>query len=257
MEDASDEVIDAGDAQQGSDDSTDSDELAVATTMTLVEVTPGLAVVFGDVPEGLELINLGLVPSFDVAQLTTALGSMGNIGTVVGNVADSISSAQGLYRVNDATLALLKSGGELAAKDGAKLGAIFKNGDLIAQARFIPAGMTAATAIAAIGPAVAMIALQMQLGEISGLVRTNIALTTQTLKSIRNEQWSELEALAQAIDEAFKEARELGLDHGLGVGTRRTERSVTSQAAEALPKERRRSHPGTRQAGGARTPPVP
>lgn len=69
--------------------------------------------------------------------------------------------------------------------------------------------MTAATAIAAIGPAVAMIALQMQLGEISGLVRTNIQLTTQTLKAIRNEQWAELEGLAESVDEAVKETREL------------------------------------------------
>ncbi|MEI2641440.1 MAG: hypothetical protein V9G10_03670 [Candidatus Nanopelagicales bacterium] len=105
---------------------------------------------------------------------------------------------------------LLKSGGEMAAKDGAKLGAIFKNGDLVAQARFIPVSMSAAAVAAAIGPAVAMIALQMQLGEISGLVRTNIALTTQTLKTIRNEQWAELEGLAEAVSEAVEEARELG-----------------------------------------------
>lgn len=93
---------------------------------------------------------------------------------------------------------LLRSGGELAAK----LGATLKNGQVIAQARFIPVSVTAATAFAAIGPAVAMIALQMQLGEISSLVRTNIALTTQTLKAIRNEQWSDLEGLAGSIDDA-------------------------------------------------------
>ncbi|MGP6172193.1 hypothetical protein ACTU6V_13420 [Microbacterium sp. A204] len=184
-------------------------ELESATSTTLVEVTPGIAVVFGEVPEGLELFDLDLLPSLDRAQLNTALGTIGNIGTVAGNVAEAISSAQGLYRVNDATLSLLQSGGKLAAKDGAKLGAIFKNGELVAQARFIPASMTAATAIAAIGPAVAMLALQMQLGEISGLVRTNIALTTQTLKSIRNEQWSELEALVEAVDEAADHARSI------------------------------------------------
>ena len=166
--------------------------------------------VFGEVPDGLELTSMDLVPSFDRMQLATALGSIGNAGTVVGNLAQAVSSAQGLYRVNDATLQLLKSGGELATKDGAKLGAIFKNGDLVAQARFVPVSMSAAAVAAAIGPAVAMIALQMQLGEIAGLVRTNIALTTQTLKTIRNEQWAELEGLAEAVSEAVEEARELG-----------------------------------------------
>lgn len=186
------------------------DGVEATPSTTLVEVTPGVAVVFGEVPDGLELISMDLVPSFDRMQLATALGSIGNAGTVVGNLAEAVSSAQGLYRVNDATLALLKSGGEMAAKEGAKLGAIFKNGDLVAQARFIPVSMSAAAVAAAIGPAVAMIALQMQLGEISGLVRTNIALTTQTLKTIRNEQWAELEGLAEAVSEAVEEARVLG-----------------------------------------------
>jgi len=200
---------DAVGRQTAEDGQVRSDALELAASTTLVEVTPGVAVVFGEVPDGLELISLDMVPSFDRAQLSTALGSFGNAGTIVGNVAEAVSSAQGLFRVNDATLSLLKSGGEMAAKDGAKLGAIFKNGELVAQARFIPASMTAATAIAAIGPAVAMIALQMQLGEISGLVRSNIQLTTQTLKAIRNEQWAELEGLAESVDEAVKETREL------------------------------------------------
>lgn len=126
-------------------------ELESAASTTLVEVIPGVAVLFGEVPNGVELIDLNLIPSFDRTQLSTALGSLGNAGTVVGNVAEAVSSAQGLFRVDDATLALLKSGGQMAAKDGAKLGAIFKNGKLVAQARFIPASMTAATAIAAIG----------------------------------------------------------------------------------------------------------
>lgn len=200
---------DDGDALHAEGGPTESLELEIPAAITLVEVTPGVAVVFGDVPEGMELIGLDLLHAHDRAQLSTALGSIGNLGTIAGNVAEGISSAQGLYRVNEATLSLLKSGGELAAKDGAKLGAIFKNGELVAQARFIPASMTAATAIAAIGPAVAMLALQMQLGEISGLVRANIALTTQTLKVIRTEHWSELEGLAEAVDEAVQEAREL------------------------------------------------
>lgn len=197
--------------QQEADDprAEGSAEMEEATTTTLVEVTPGIAVVFGEVPEGLELFDLDLIPSFDRAQLNTALGTIGNIGTVVGNAAEALSGVQGLYRVNDATLSLLQSGGKMAAKDGAKLGAIFQNGKIVAQARFIPASMTVGTAMATIAPAVAMLALQMQLGEISGLVRTNIALTTQTLKSIRHEQWSELEALVEAVDQAIGHARSI------------------------------------------------
>ena len=210
MDDATEPVANGVDMRPHEGDLVVPDAQETAPSTTLVEVTPGVAVVFGEVPDGLELIDLDLVPSVDRQQLATALGSIGNVGTVVGNLAEAVSSAQGLYRVTDATLALLKSGGQMASKDGAKLAAIFKNGDLVAQARFIPVSVSAAAVVAAIGPAIAMIGLQMQLGEISGLVRTNIALTTQTLKTIRHEQWAELQGLAEAVNEAMDEARELG-----------------------------------------------
>lgn len=175
-----------------------------------MEVADDVAVLFGEVPEGVELIDLDLIPEYDRTQLSRALGSIGNAGTITGNIAEAATRAQGLFRLNGATSSLLRNGGELATKEGAKIGAIFKNGKVIAQARFIPVSVTAATAFAAIGPAVAMIALQMQLGEISSLIRTSIALTTQTLKAIRNEQWSELEGLADSIDDASQKVREIG-----------------------------------------------
>jgi hypothetical protein len=186
------------------------DDASEATSTTLVELIPGTAVVFGPVPEGLDVVDFGLIPAFDLERIATALAGVGDLGSIGGNLANVLSNAQGLYRVNDATMALLKSGGELAVKDGAKLGGIFKNGDLVAQARFIPYGVSAAQAVAALGPAIAMIGLQMQLSEISGLVRTNIALTTQTLKVIHFQQWAELTGLVASIDRALGRATEVG-----------------------------------------------
>ena len=191
-------------------DSLTSSDLTTTESTILMEVADDVVVLFGEVPEGVELVDLDLIPEYDRTQLSRALGSIGNAGTIAGNIAEAVTRAQGLFRLNEATFSLLRSGGELAAKDGAKLGAILKNGHVIAQARFIPVSVTATAAIAAIGPAVAMIALQMQLGEISSLVRTSIALTTQTLKAIRNEQWSELESLVDSIDDASKKVREIG-----------------------------------------------
>ena len=195
--------------QAGGSSANEVGEVADAPSTTLVEVIPGTAVVFGDVPQGFEIIDFGLIPSSDRARLSTALGSIGNAATIGGNLANAVSSAKGLYRVTDATRALLESGGKLASKDGAKLGAIFKNGDLVGQARFVPYTVTAAEAVAAFGPAVAMIALQMQLNEISGLVQTNIALTAQTLKTIRHLQWAELNGLAKSVDRAIDQANQI------------------------------------------------
>lgn len=201
---------DGADVVQEEEDSVDSGDLEGVAAATLLEITPGIALWSGEVSEDIDLIDLDLIPTFDREQFSVALGSIGDVGTAVGNVAEVISNSRGLYRVNDATLSLLKSGGELAIKDGARLGGIFKNGKLVAQARFIPASITSAAAIAAMGPAVAMLGLQLQLFEVSGIVRANIALTTQVLKSIRNEQWAELEGLAESVDEVIQEARELG-----------------------------------------------
>src|SRR5699024_2920313 len=205
-----DEVAGSSDGATGErEDAHDfTNELELAKT-TLVEVSPGMAVVLGQVPEGLQLVDFGVVPAIDRAQLNQALGSVGNLATISGNLAEAATKAQGLFRVDDATLSLLKSGAEMATKDGAKLGAIYKNGELVAQARFMPASMTAGTAIAAIGPAIAMLALQMQLSEISSLVRENIALTSETLKIIRHDQWAELTGLSVNIERAVDEATQV------------------------------------------------
>jgi hypothetical protein len=61
----------------------------------------------------------------------------------------------------------------------------------------------------------------MQLSEIAGLVRTNIALTSQVLATIRNEQWAELTGLVTTVDRAVDQAREGRIGPDLLVGRRR------------------------------------
>jgi len=179
----------------------DSDIGSTTTSTVLAEVLPGVAVVFGEVPAELklDLIGFGLVPAADRTQISAVLASIGNTATVAGNLGNAFASGQGLYRLSDATQALLRAGGTLAVKDGANLGTVLSSGGF-AQARLIPvAAVSKAQTAAAIGPALAMVALQMQLSEITGLVRTNIALTSQVLTTIRNEQWAELTGLVAAI----------------------------------------------------------
>ena len=180
-------------------------ELELSNT-TLVEISPGLAAVLGEVPEGLQLVDFGVVPEFDRIKLNQALGSMGNLATIGGNLAEASASLKGLYRLAPETMKYIQGGAQMATKDGAKLGALIKNGKIVGQARFVPATLTAGAALAAIGPTVAMMALQMQLSEISGLVQANLALTSQTLKTIKHEQWAELTGLSTSIEQAVSEA---------------------------------------------------
>jgi hypothetical protein len=195
------------------DDPEHEPEIDTTTASTvLAEVLPGVAVVFGEVPGELELglIDFGLVPAADRTQISTFLASVGNTATAVGNLGDAFASAQGLYRLGSTTQALLKAGGTLAVKDGANLGAVFANGKIVGQARLIPVAAVGAAQLAAvIGPGLAMIALQMQLREVTGLTRTNIALTSQVLTTVRHEQWAQLTALVASIDRAVAQAREI------------------------------------------------
>lgn len=193
------------------DPARNSDIDSTTGSTVLAEVLPGVAVVFGEVPAELkpDLIDFGLVPAADRMQISTVLASIGNTATVAGNLGNVFASVQGLYRISDATQAVLKAGGTLAIKDGANLGTVISSSGL-GQARFIPvATVSKAQTAASVGPALAMVALQMQLSEITGLVRTNIALTSQAITTIRNEQWAELTGLVATIDRAVEQAQEV------------------------------------------------
>ncbi|MDW5325379.1 hypothetical protein [Plantactinospora sp. KLBMP9567] len=192
------------------DPTPDSDIDSTTESTVMAEVLPGVAVVFGEIPAELklDLIDFGLVPAADRRQIATVLASIGNTATVAGSLGNAFASVQGIYRISDATRALLMAGGTLAVKDGANLGAVMSSGRVIAQARLIPlTAVSAAQTAAAIGPALALVALQMQLSQITGLVRTNIALTHQVLTTIRHGQWAELTALVATVEHVVDQAR--------------------------------------------------
>jgi hypothetical protein len=203
--------MDVAEPEENGQRETVTDDAATPSTV-VAEILPGIAVVFGEVPAEfkLEMVDFGLVPTADRQQISTFLGTIGNVATVAGNAGKAIGSAQGLFRLSTASQAWLRAGGTLAVKDGANLGTVFLNGKIVHAARFVPAtAISTADFVATLGPALAMIAIQMQLTEVAGLARTNIALATRALESIRHEQWSELTALVASIDRAITRAREI------------------------------------------------
>lgn len=200
------------DSPVADDPTLDSDIDSTTVSTVLVEVLPGVAVVCGEVPAELkaDLLDFGIVPAADRKQISAVLASLGNTATVAGNLGNALAGVQGLYRLGAGTQALLNAGATLAVKDGANLGAVFFGGKIVGQARLLPvAAVSTAQTAASIGPALAMVGLQMQLSEVTGLVRTNIALTSQVLAAIRREQWTELTGLVTTIDRAVDHAREI------------------------------------------------
>ncbi|MFE1246883.1 hypothetical protein [Streptomyces sp. NPDC058735] len=195
------------------DDPTSNSDIDSTTASTvLMEVLPGVAVVAGEVPPELkpDLIDFGIVPAADRKQISAILASIGNAATVVGNLGNAFAGVQGLYRIDATSQALLNSGATLAVKDGGNLGAVMVPGRFLRQARFYSVNAVGkAQTGASIGPALAMVGLQMMLSEVSGLVRTNLAVTSQVLTAIRKDQWAELTGLVAAIDRAVDQAREI------------------------------------------------
>lgn len=182
--------------------------------LALVEVHPGVALLVGEAPpefaDGRLDFEFGLVPEADRRSISAVLASIAHAATVGGNLRSAAGAAHGLYRIGDSTRALLASGGKLVVKDGGNLGTVAGPGGTLHQARFYPVGLSKAQAAASIGPALAMVALQMMLSEVSSLVRTNLTATNQVLSAVRKEQWAELTGLVATIDAAVDHAREVG-----------------------------------------------
>ncbi len=190
----------------------------VGYTTEIIEVFPNVVAVLGALPAELEHVleplNTGLLSVFDHDHVNNALSVVGNGATVGGNLAQAATGMQGLYRMADESQALLKAGGKLAAKDGKSLGTIIPlkgSGDTIAQARFTPmTGLTAAQTVAAIGPALAMFALQSQLNQVSTLVQKNIELTSQVIEASRRTERATLMSLVDTVEQALEDARDAG-----------------------------------------------
>lgn len=188
-------------------------ELVPAPESVIVEVAPGTALVYGNAPEGFDLVPFRLVTAEDQALIGSALANAGSTLNLGGQVANSLLQAQpGLYRLATESVAKMNAtGASLMQSGGQSLGTMVSNGQIVGQARLIPvAGLQAAGVLAAVGPAIAMIAIQVQLNELQGLMTQNLELTEGVLKTLRHEQWAELTGLEKAVTKALGEASEVG-----------------------------------------------
>lgn len=189
------------------------DERVPAPESVIVEVSPGTALVYGEAPEGFELMPFRLVTTGDQAAIASALATASAAFNLGGQAANALLQVQpGLYRMAAESVAKMHStGATLMQSGGQSLGTIVQHGQVVGQARFIPAGgLQAAGVLAAVGPAMAMIAIQVQLNELQGLISQNLELTEGVLKTVRHEQWAELTGLQKAVGRAIEEAGEVG-----------------------------------------------
>ena len=190
------------------------DRLTSDTASTvLAEVLPGVAVVFGEVPADLkpDLIDFGLVSAADRKQISIALASIGNTAAVAGNLPNAFASVQGLYRISDATRAMLAAGGTLAVKDGANLGTVLLRGGGLALGPLHPRDWGGRGGGPGRDRACAGHGRRSDDAERDRWPRQDQHRAGKPgTRGFRHEQWAELTGLVETVDEAVRKAVEIG-----------------------------------------------
>lgn len=186
-------------------------EEAAETGSALIEIEPGLALIYGDV----ELPGVEMVPfQFADPKTRTNLSGLVTHGIGGANVATQAAEAAmgfgGLVRLAPETRRFLEVADPII-KDGWNLGTLMADGKFAHQVRWLPAGAANSTeALAMVGPAGTLVAIQHQLGEIAALIERNLALTESILETIRAEQWARIMGVQRTIKSELDNARHIG-----------------------------------------------
>lgn len=186
-------------------------------SVSLVEIEPGVAVLFADKPPtDVDFITFGMMSTQARQNLVDKLSVASGIGNVVAQGAQGAVAAQGLVRLAPQTLKALETL-QPATSGGWNLGTLVgSNSQFAASIRWAPAvSAQSVSMIAALGPAAALLALQLQLASISRRIDENIELTRDVLRAIHEDQWATLLGLYETTMRAVGEAQAVGFvnDH--------------------------------------------
>ena len=151
----------------------------------IVPLEDDYALVVGPNTTGLKKIDASLVGDRALNDLIASIGEGATLTGGATSAANTIQHMSGLYKLDAVTKAQLAAGNALTkTADGRLIGTVRNaGGQITRQARLIPVSAPQiAGAIAAIGPAIAMVAVQMQLNSISKQERTVQQTSLQTLQ---------------------------------------------------------------------------
>ena len=164
------------------------------------------ALVVGSNTKGLEKID-SLVADRALNDLIASIGEGASLTGGAASAANAIQHMSGLYKLDAVTKAQLAAGNALTkTADGRLIGTVRNaGGQITRQARLIPVSAPQiAGAIAAIGSAVAMVAVQMQLNNISKQVSTVQQTSLQTLQVLTDSRNADYQGDCQTINEVYQ-----------------------------------------------------
>ncbi|GAA1601904.1 hypothetical protein GCM10009679_01920 [Saccharothrix algeriensis] len=181
-------------------------------TVSLVEIEPGVAVLFADkAPDDLDLIPFEMLSAKTGRRLTDKLAMAAGIGNLAAQGAQGATTVQGLVRLAPQTLQALKTAQPMTS-GGWNMGTLVTSNSRFAHSvRWAPAtGAQTAGLLATLGPAAALLALQVQLASISRRIDENIELTRDVLRALHEDQWATLLGLHETTMRAVREAQVVG-----------------------------------------------
>lgn len=179
---------------------------------TLASLTPELALVFGDVPEGMQLTSLEDLPRQDVALLERALGQGSALASIAGTAYLALNKAKGLYRLSRESQEILASGGQLVMSGDGFLGAIRAAGssEIIAQARWIPAVGPQAALAAVAATTISMWTMQAELERIGKSVKEVQQSLDRIEQRMDADEQHQVEGLTTTLGRAMRTAEAEG-----------------------------------------------
>ncbi|WP_212844915.1 hypothetical protein [Catellatospora sp. IY07-71] len=161
-------------------------------------------------PDDLDLVPFAMVSPQTSQRLTDKLAMASGIGNLAAQGAQGAMTVQGLVRLAPETLQMLKTAQPMTS-GGWNLGTLARNGKFAHSVRWAPAtGAQTAGLLAALGPAAALLALQVQLASISRRIDENIELTRDVLRALHEDQWATLLGLHETTMRAVREAQAVG-----------------------------------------------
>lgn len=179
----------------------------------IVPLEDDYALVVGPNTKGLEKIAGSLVGDRALNDLIASIGEGASLSGGAASAANAIQHMSGLYKLDAVTKAQLAAGNVLTkTADGRLIGAVRNTGGQITrQARLIPVSAPQiAGAIAAIGPAVAMLAVQMQLNNISKQVSAVQQTVLQTQRMLEDWNNADFHGTQRVVRRIFRKSTEEG-----------------------------------------------
>lgn len=181
-------------------------------TSALVEIEPGLAILYSDkVPSGIEVTPFSLLDRRTQGSLNDAIGKASGLTNLAAQGVNGAMQAQGLVRLAPQTLKALETAKPVVS-GGWNLGTLTTTqGQFAASVRWLPATSASAASVAAsVGPALAMIAIQMQLSEISKLAQHNLEISQIGLEESRQARRTAILGNHRAIVRMVEFAQDQG-----------------------------------------------